>query len=87
MPGVGFTGCSSHDGLYARKHNPWVNFSDVPASANQPFTSFPTNFTSLPTVSFVVPNLQNDMHDLADSDSRHLAQGSPGRLHPVGENA
>jgi acid phosphatase len=63
MPSVGFTGCSSSDRLYARKHNPWVNFSDVPASANQPFTNFPTDFTKLPTVSIVVPNLQNDMHD------------------------
>ena len=25
--------------------------------------SFPTSYTSLPTVSFVVPNLQHDMHD------------------------
>ena len=28
----GFTGCSSPNGLYARKHNPWVNFTNVPAS-------------------------------------------------------
>ena len=63
MPGVGFTGCTSSDRLYARKHNPWVNFPDVPASANQPFTNFPSDFTKLPAVSFVVPNLQNDMHD------------------------
>ena len=61
LPGVGFTGCTSGD--YARKHSPWVNFSDVPASDNQPFTNFPTDFTKLPTVSFVVPNLQDDMHD------------------------
>ena len=35
----------------------------MPTSANQPFTNFPTDFTKLPTVSFVVPNQQNDMHD------------------------
>jgi hypothetical protein len=40
-----------------------VNFPDIPASANQPFTNFPTDFTNLSTVSIVVPNLQNDMHD------------------------
>ena len=39
------------------------DFTNVPASANQPFTQFPTDFTQLPTVSFVVPNIQNDMHD------------------------
>ena len=44
-------------------HNPWVDFSNVPSSANMPLSSFPTNFSSLPTVSFVIPNLQNDMHD------------------------
>ncbi|EWM10147.1 acid phosphatase [Kutzneria sp. 744] len=61
MPSAGYTGCTS--GSYARKHNPWVNFTTVPAASNQPFTSFPSDFTTLPTVSFVVPNLQNDMHD------------------------
>ena len=48
---------------YQRKHNPWVNFSNVPAEANQPFTSFPADFSTLPTVSFVVPNQLYDMHD------------------------
>ena len=62
MPSVGYTGCSFNN-LYFRKHNPWVNFTDVPSSDNMPFTSFPTNFTTLPTISIVVPNQQNDMHD------------------------
>jgi phosphatidylinositol-3-phosphatase len=61
MPRAGYTGCTS--GNYARKHNPWVNFTDVPSSANLPFTSFPTNYSTLPTLSIVIPNLQNDMHD------------------------
>jgi hypothetical protein len=61
LPSAGSTVCVS--GRYARKHNPWVNFSNVPASANQPFTAFPTNFTQLPTVAWVVPDLCNDMHD------------------------
>jgi hypothetical protein len=61
MPSAGYTGCTS--GSYARKHNPWVNFSNVPTSANQPFTAFPTDYSTLPTLSFVIPNLRNDMHD------------------------
>jgi phosphatidylinositol-3-phosphatase len=61
MPSDGYTGCTS--GKYARKHNPWSDFSNVPASANLRFTRFPTDFTKLPTVSFVVPNLADDMHD------------------------
>jgi phosphatidylinositol-3-phosphatase len=61
LPGAGFTGCSS--GSYARKHSPWVNFADVPASDNLPFTAFPTDYALLPTVSFVIPDLDDDMHD------------------------
>ncbi len=61
LPSPGYTGCTS--GPYARKHNPWVNFTNVPAASNQPLTSLPTDFATLPTVSIVVPNLNNDMHD------------------------
>lgn len=68
MPRVGFTGCS--DGAYVRKHNPWVNFGNLPASVNRPWTDFPRDFTDLPTVSFVVPDLQHDMHDTRDGSVR-----------------
>jgi hypothetical protein len=69
LPAVGSTVCTS--GNYARKHNPWVNFNTapnaVPPSANKPFAgNWPTTatgFAELPTVSIVVPNLVNDMHD------------------------
>ena len=61
LPKVGFTGCSSNG--YGRKHNPWVQFTNVPATANRPFSDFPNDFTKLPTVSFVIPNHQDDMHD------------------------
>jgi phosphatidylinositol-3-phosphatase len=49
-------------GLYARKHVPWVSFSNVPKAANVPWKEFPADYTTLPTVSFVIPNLANDMH-------------------------
>jgi len=61
LPEAGSTECDSGD--YARKHAPWVNFSNLDASTNQPFTAFPTDFTQLPTVSYVIPDLCNDMHD------------------------
>ncbi len=66
LPSVGYTGDQSGD--YHRKHNPWVNWQDgttngIPAALNQPLTAFPTNFNNLPTLSFVIPNQQNDMHD------------------------
>ncbi len=61
LPKRGYTGCDS--GNYARRHNPWVNFTNVPASANLPLSRFPSSYSRLPTVSFVVPNLCHDMHD------------------------
>lgn len=61
LPSAGSTVCTS--GAYARKHSPWINFTNVPTTENQPFTAFPTDFTNLPTVSFVIPNLNDDMHD------------------------
>jgi acid phosphatase len=56
-------------GLYARKHVPWISFSNVPNgatvsdSSNLRFQDFPSDYTLLPTVAFVIPNLVNDMHD------------------------
>lgn len=69
LPSVGYNG--EFSGAYARKHNPWVNWqgisaNGIPAASNQPFTSFPSNYNDLPTVSFVVPNEDNDMHNGSD---------------------
>jgi len=61
IPRAGFTGCAS--GAYVRRHNPWVNFTNLPASVNRPLTSFPRDFSRLPSVSFVAPDLLHDMHD------------------------
>ncbi|SEQ92660.1 Phosphoesterase family protein [Streptomyces sp. yr375] len=61
LPSQGSTTCSS--GTYARKHNPWFGFSNIPTSTAKTFAQFPTDYTTLPQVSFVVPNLCNDMHD------------------------
>ncbi|HEY3644517.1 MAG TPA: alkaline phosphatase family protein [Gammaproteobacteria bacterium] len=63
MPSVGFTGCASDDKLYRRKHNPIPDFTTVPADDNRPLTDFPSDYSKLPTVSFVVPNMASDMHD------------------------
>ncbi|QMU77595.1 acid phosphatase [Streptacidiphilus sp. PB12-B1b] len=63
LPKTGSTTCTS--GNYARKHSPWINFSNVPTSDSLPFTSFPSSsdYSSLPTLSFVIPNLNDDMHN------------------------
>ena len=66
LPSVGYTGTSS--GNYVRRHAPWVYWQSASSNGlatttNQPFTAFPTNYASLPTLSFVIPNLQHDIHD------------------------
>lgn len=59
---------------YYGHHNPSPWFSNVPSSATVNFSTFPTTpagYATLPTVSFVVPNGNNDVHDgtLATADT------------------
>jgi hypothetical protein len=62
LPSVGSMVCSSQE--YAREHVPWTDFSTGKSTDNLPFSYFPSsNFASLPTVSFVIPDLMDDMHD------------------------
>jgi phosphatidylinositol-3-phosphatase len=61
LPHAGSAVCTK--GRYARKHAPWANFPDIPKSAQQPFTSFPSDYSALPDVSWVIPDLCDDMHD------------------------
>lgn len=68
LPSPGYAGCRAAG--YARKHNPWADFANLPASVNQPLSALPADFARLPTVSFVIPNLAHDLHDgtLAQAD-------------------
>ena len=62
LPEPGSMVCSA--GQYARKHAPWVHFSDLPQKTiSLPFSDFPRDYATLPTVAFVIPDLMNDMHD------------------------
>jgi len=61
LPEKGSLVCTA--GKYARKHAPWTNFTNLPAKTNLPFTKFPSDYNRLPTVAWVIPNLDNDMHD------------------------
>lgn len=68
LPSPGSTTCSS--GLYQRKHNPWSDFANLSggslaAITNQPFSNFPVDFSTLPTLSFVIPNQCHDMHGVS----------------------
>lgn len=78
LPFAGFDGdaysTDPTQNQYERKHNPVANWQaadapanhHVPLGANQPFTAFPKDaagYAALPTVVYVVPNEQNNMHD------------------------
>lgn len=60
LPAPGFMGCAA--GTYARKHAPWTHFSNIPQRLHQPLGAL-TSFDALPTVAFIVPDVDDDMHD------------------------
>jgi phosphatidylinositol-3-phosphatase len=72
--------CQGSSCIYGRKHVPWISFANVPngatveTSSNLRFADFPTDYAELPTVSFVIPNLDHDMHN-----------GEPAQSIPAGD--
>ena len=53
---------------YATKHMPWLGFQNVPMSVSKDFETFGTtaaDFKKLPSLSFVIPALENDFHNYA----------------------
>ena len=77
MPGNGYTGCDANS--YARKHNPWVSFTNVPKSSNLVYHPNLVPGTGMADLTFVVPNLDDDMHDGTTQQgdtwlSKHLPQ-------------
>jgi hypothetical protein len=60
LPKAGFTGCWA--GAYGQKHAPWTHFSNIPQQLHKPLDDL-TSFDGLPTVTFIVPNVDDDMHD------------------------
>ena len=76
LPSVGYTGGDKYP--YIKHHNPFAYFSSVlndPAQTQNivPFSDFQADLSagSLPSYSFVIPNLLDDAHDgsLAQADS------------------
>ena len=87
LPSIGSTAefdpphCRGDQCIYARKHVPWISFANVPngttvaTSSNLRFADFPSDYNLLPTVAFVIPNLNHDMHN-----------GEPVQSIPAGDN-
>lgn len=61
--------------IYGRKHVPWISFANVPngtttaTSSNLRLEDFPADPEMLPTVAFVIPDMEHDMHNGEVRDS------------------
>jgi hypothetical protein len=75
MPSAGYLPCYykrselTNMYLYGRKHCPWVNWigtgtNSIPASVSLPMGYFPKDYDELPAVAFVIPDMDNDMHNI-----------------------
>ena len=66
---AGYTFIGYAEASKDRDHDPWESFGDSQAMG-QDFSLFPTDFSQLPNVSFVIPNLLHDVHNgsIADGD-------------------
>ena len=59
--------------LYACRHDPFSQFTDATSSETD-FANFPTDYTTLPAISFVTPNTVDDMHDSGIAPGNSWAQ-------------
>ncbi|MEO8854592.1 MAG: alkaline phosphatase family protein [Ginsengibacter sp.] len=87
MPSAGYRECVyqtsmlTDQTLFGRKHCPWINWqgtkeNNFPDSLSLPMTSFPKNFDDLPTVSFAIPDMDHDMHNIGTpGDSAAIVRG------------
>jgi hypothetical protein len=78
LPGAG--SLTLYSGSYGRKHTPWTNWqgtgaNQIPASVNEPYSSFPSAYNTLPTVSFLIPNMDHDMHNPTTDANQAVRNG------------
>ena len=60
LPSAGWMGCAA--GAYGQKHAPWTHFTNIPQTLHRPLAAL-KSFDALPTVAFIVPDVDDDMHD------------------------
>ena len=67
LPAAGSPICTTPDGLYARKHDPWTQFGNLNHLNEVPYTNLAADLAAgaLPNLVFVVPNLCDDTHNCA----------------------
>jgi hypothetical protein len=77
LPSAGWMGCAA--GTYGQKHAPWTHFTNIPQRFHLPLDSL-KSFDTLPTVAFIVPNVDDDMHDGSVNEGDEWAQAHLGPL-------
>jgi acid phosphatase len=87
LPSVGSTACQSSDNSYKRKHHPCPDFSNLDHSKEYGYGQLATDIAAgtLPALSFVVPNMCDDMHDCsASTGDTWLSHNLPAMISAVG---
>ena len=88
LPAAGSTLCDADGGLYARRHEPWVSFSNLTHTFEVPYSQLALDIASstLPNLAFVVPNNCNNSHDCTIlTGDTWLANNLPAMISAVGE--
>jgi hypothetical protein len=89
LPAAGSSVCSADGGLYARRHEPWTNFSNLNHQNERPFTDLAADISNhtLPKLAFIVPNNCDNTHDcpVATGDA-WLSSHLPAVINAVGPN-
>jgi acid phosphatase len=93
---VGSTACSfngtASTGLYTRKHDPWVSYSNLDHTRERPYTDLALDIAAntLPNLAYVIPNNCHNSHNsttpgctIADADV-WLSQNLPAMISAVG---
>src|SRR5437763_608768 len=62
-PAVPSAGCTPPTPPSPPTPTPWAASTTVPATVDRTSRDLPRNFAALPTVSFLIPNMCDDMHD------------------------
>ena len=87
LPAVGSTVCASTDNLYKRKHHPCPDFSNLNHAKECPYSQLAADVAAgtLPALSFVAPNMCDDMHDCSTTTGdTWLSNNLPAMISAVG---
>jgi phospholipase C len=87
LPSAGSPVCTANGSLYARKHEPWTNWSNLSHVNERRYADLAVDIASgsLPRLAFVVPNQCNDMHNCpVSTGDAWLSNNVPAMLQAVG---